>query len=288
MLLTGGTASAEPTAANSCGEEVEGEPGEEVVLSGTAIQDLVEKGADNERIVHGPEWGTVIKPSQVREEIAGQQLVIGTIPNGETTIGGNAIADQVVQTLDGHRGLGLTDGRKAKTLASIHDEVSSSKCQVKAASTPVQTASSDSGHGGTQDSTPSDPGTTTPGSSTGDGATAVTPDDYGEAATDAIPGTGGHAPAPSERYGSSDSSENSSSSSSEVPAPEFGLLGPGDGGEDSESLGDVHNAGNTIDQAADDAASEQVQLPMLLAVVALAGVTAALVRTWVLRRVTGA
>jgi hypothetical protein len=68
-----------------------------------------------------------------------------------------------------------------------------------------------------------------------------------------------------------------------APSPEYGL--PGDGG-DSQQQADIRNTGNADALAAPDSSVGGVQLPMLLAVMALAGVTAALVRTWVLRRVS--
>jgi hypothetical protein len=79
------------------------------------------------------------------------------------------------------------------------------------------------------------------------------------------------APAPGVRYGGN------------VPgyAPQYGVLGqsgqiPGDG---------VTTAGHAEALGAAAAGGNGIGLPMLLAVLALSGVTAALVRTWVLRRV---
>lgn len=63
-------------------------------------------------------------------------------------------------------------------------------------------------------------------------------------------------------------------------APHYGADGQGAQGTD------VRNAGNAEALATDGMPSGDVQLPMLLAVLVLAGVTAGLVRTWVLRRVS--
>ncbi|WP_026421756.1 hypothetical protein [Actinokineospora inagensis] len=72
-------------------------------------------------------------------------------------------------------------------------------------------------------------------------------------------------PSPGVRYGGS------------VPgyAPQFGILGSGD-------ANGVQAAGHA--EAMDSPGGRGIELPVLLAVFALSGVTAALVRTWVLRR----
>ncbi|WP_424183583.1 hypothetical protein ACOBQX_16470 [Actinokineospora sp. G85] len=72
-------------------------------------------------------------------------------------------------------------------------------------------------------------------------------------------------PSPGVRYGGS------------VPgyAPEFGILG-------SDDADGVHQAGQA--EAIDGIGGNRIAMPVLLAVLLLSGVTAALVRTWVLRR----
>ncbi|QFU94706.1 hypothetical protein [Amycolatopsis sp. YIM 10] len=86
-------------------------------------------------------------------------------------------------------------------------------------------------------------------------------------------GPGLYSPSPGVRYGG------------QIPgyAPEFGILGA-DGqpaGPDS-----VQNAGGAEALPGDDGGfTEGTGLPVLIAVLALSGVTAALVRTWVLRKV---
>ncbi|MGH3516824.1 MAG: hypothetical protein ACRDQ7_05295, partial [Haloechinothrix sp.] len=92
--------------------------------------------------------------------------------------------------------------------------------------------------------------------------------DYGGVPS-AIPGAMNVTPL--ERYGLEQSTPPGS-------APEFGVLGAD---EDADPA--VQNAGNADVLAESTSTPDAVQLPMLLAVVALAGVTAALVRTWVLR-----
>ncbi|MFI6029110.1 hypothetical protein [Amycolatopsis magusensis] len=81
-------------------------------------------------------------------------------------------------------------------------------------------------------------------------------------------------PSPGVRYGG------------QIPgyAPEFGILGA-DG--QPQSPDGVRNAGGAEALASDSGGfSEGTGLPVLIAVLALSGVTAALVRTWVLRKVT--
>ena len=64
----------------------------------------------------------------------------------------------------------------------------------------------------------------------------------------------------------------------EPPAPQTG-----DQSGQSGQGADIRDAGNA-QSLASNSASNDVQLPMLIAVIVLAGVTAGLVRTWVLRR----
>ncbi|WP_235926152.1 hypothetical protein [Actinokineospora pegani] len=124
---------------------------------------------------------------------------------------------------------------------------------------------------------PAAPGTT-PGSTNGTG-TSLTPGglplyDLGLGSgrspmTDyaSIPFTkaGLFSPSPGVRYGGS------------VPgyAPEFGILG-------TDDADGVHQAGQA--EAIDGIGGNRIAMPVLLAVLLLSGVTAALVRTWVLRR----
>ncbi|WP_158879574.1 hypothetical protein [Amycolatopsis anabasis] len=81
------------------------------------------------------------------------------------------------------------------------------------------------------------------------------------------------APSPGVRYGG------------QIPgyAPEFGILGQ-DGKQSAGNPG-IQNAGNA--EALPGGAGDGVGFPVLLAVLALSGVSAALVRTWVLRKITG-
>ena len=64
--------------------------------------------------------------------------------------------------------------------------------------------------------------------------------------------------------------------------PSYGSLGAEDSGNSAHGS-DLRNVGEA-DALASQGQRQAVQLPMLLAVVALATVTAGLVRTWVLRR----
>jgi len=63
----------------------------------------------------------------------------------------------------------------------------------------------------------------------------------------------------------------------DVSAPQAGQ------GDQSGQSADIRDAGNA-QSLASNSTSNDVQLPMLIAVIVLAGVTAGLVRTWVLRR----
>ncbi|MGY6657174.1 hypothetical protein ACXIZN_33940 [Amycolatopsis sp. TRM77291] len=268
-LLTAGTASAAGTTlANACGGTVSGGMGDTVAITGTSVKELVRAGAR--------EAGTLALYDVAANDIAKvNRIDLGTVPNAAGgSIDGKAIGAAVRQAVKDTKswGLGLNP---EKTLNSIEHKVAGSCGLTTVATnyvaptlpTPGTTAPQQGGTGGgTNGSVP--PNTNLlPGGSNGTGY--APPRDYGNLPV-AQPGV---AVAPGVRY----------PANSPLPgegAPQYGTDGQaGQGGPD------VRNAGNAEALATDGMPGGDVQLPMLLAVLVLAGVTAALVRTWVLRRV---
>ncbi|MEU6644942.1 hypothetical protein ABZ863_20600 [Saccharomonospora sp. NPDC046836] len=284
-VLAQGTAAASVAEPQSCNAAVTGQIGEQVTLDGTAVKELVRTGAREAKTVFLLHDLT-IWPDHVANEIAKKQLIVGSVPDAQSgTVNGEVIGAAVRDALRGSAGLGALPATQESTLTSIANTVAGNCGLSLFASNYVAPTTPKSeqppADPSTPQGTPAAP-TTQPGPATGlgsgslegTGLTTVPPRDYSGIPTASAPSAGLGVP-PSLRYPPSNG----------VPgSPELGVLGA-DGGQDSrEKATDVRTAGNA-DALATPASTSQVQLPMLLAVVVLAAVTAALVRTWVLRRV---
>jgi len=266
-LLTAGTASAATTLANACSGTVNGGMGDTVAITGTSVRELVRAGAR--------EAGTLALYDVAANDIAKVDTIgVGAVPNAAGgAVEGKAIGAAVRQAVKSTKswGLGLNP---EKTLDSIEHKVAGSCGLATVATnyvapvlpTPGTTTPRQGGNGGGTHALPSSPSLLSGGSN---GTGYAPPREYGNLPV-AQPGV---AVAPGVRY----------PANSPLPgeaAPQFGTDGQaGQGGPD------VRNAGNA-EALASDGLPGDVQLPMLLAVLVLAGVTAALVRTWVLRRVS--
>ena len=270
-FLSAGTASAATTlVSNSCTGSVTGQMGDLVAIDGASVKTLVTDGANNA--------GTLAIGSWAGDSIAkNHSIPVGQVPDaagGEAT--GAAIGKAVRTALanSGTWGLGLDWN---KTLNSVESTVAKG-CGLTllagnyvAPSSPAQQDA-----GGTQGRSGTTPGGASgnlsnlnPGTTGGTGGSAPMRDYSG------IPtATAGTAVAPGVRYPADGTLPGDAS------APQAGA---GDqSGRSGQSAG-IRDAGNA-QSLASNSASNDVQLPMLLAVIVLAGVTAGLVRTWVLRR----
>lgn len=270
MLGFTGSAAA-VTAETSCEDPITGKVAETVYLNGKSVEDIVRKAAQERKT--GVDY-VFVQPDWVAEDIAKEKaLQIGTVPNAPSgSIKGEVIGAAVRKALEDANGLG---GDKEGTLDHIAKRVSE-QCglplRVSNYVAPPTTTNPSTGPGGTG-STPGAAGPQAPGTTAdpwglgnyGSGDARAPRRDY-SGLPSAMPGV-----SPLDRYGVN---------SAPGATPEFGVLGA-TGGETEPS---VQNAGNA-DPLAQEGRPDAVQLPMLLAVVALAGVTAALVRTWVLGRV---
>jgi hypothetical protein len=257
-LLGAGTASATTLQADGCAATVTGQVGDRVAVGGESVKDLVRTAAREQSSLFG-------NPDALAEEIAGKTLVVGKVPDASSAnIGGSIIGSAVRTALSDTWSAGL---HKTDVLDHIADKVTAAcGLTVRAANyvSPNQPAATPPGGPGTPaPGLPGPDGTFPPGTGPG----AAPPRDYTNIPV-AVPGL---AVPPGVRY----------PSSSPIPgqqSPEFGILGG-----DSTQQSDVRTAGNA-DAMTSSGSTGTIELPMLLAVVALAGVTAALVRTWVLRR----
>lgn len=257
-----GTAAASTVLAQGCTGGVVGNIDDQIAVQGKDLADLVKTGAKEQEVllhVNG------VDPDKLAKEItAAGALTVGTVPNAANgSIIGDNVAVAVTQALQNADGLGWSwdTDQKQKTLNSISTKVAGNcGMTIYAGNYSSATSLPSDGTGGTMPV----PSTTLPG--TISMATAP-PRDYGNIPA-AVPGV---AVSPGARYPTS-------ASVAGLPTPEIGVLGGSASGQT-----EVRNTGEA-DALAAAPSSNTVQLPTLLAVVALAGVSAALVRTWVLRK----
>ncbi|WP_326567316.1 hypothetical protein VSH64_36580 [Amycolatopsis rhabdoformis] len=271
-FLGSGTASAATTLANQCTGSVSGSMGDTVALPGSSVSALAKQAAAAKQ--QSLLWIIPLNgvdPNGVANALAGQTLTVGQVPSSSGgAIDGKTIGSAVGQALQGNAALGWSADTKKQVLDAITTSVASN-CGLTTLATNYSPPTSSSSTPPSSASPSTSPTTTNPdGSPLANlipGSTGTAPQrDYNGIPT-ATPGT---AVAPGVRYPA-----NGTLPGSAVPET---------GGQDPQSQGpDVRNAGNAEALATSGGASD-VQLPMLLAVIVLAGVTAGLVRTWVLRR----
>lgn len=274
-FLSAGTASAATTLAGTCSGAVNGSMGDTVAIQGTSVKELVRKGAQD--YVNSHLWTALsVWPNSLADTIASKgALAVGQVPNAAGgTIAGSAIGGTVATALKGANGLGVLDSTKNEVLSAVSANVAKS-CGLTTVATNY-TAPVAPGSGGTgtpQGGTGTLPGGSSgnlsnlnPGTAGGNGGTAPMRDYSGIPAA-----TAGSAVAPGVRYPANGTLPGDAS------APQAGQ------GDQSGQGADIRDAGNA-QSLSSPAGPNDVQLPMLLAVIVLAGVTAGLVRTWVLRR----
>lgn len=284
LFLGVGSAAAGTTTASKCSGTVSGKMGDAVKLKSDAVQDFVvssvEGGFDFPLLPI-----TKSNQTKLREMFeAGKfdPISLTTVPKAPSGVLSDekialAVVKKIESTGDGKQILGENDNRN-NVLEAV--ESNCSDLTVKATNYVAPTTQPPS----TTQPAPGSGGQPAPGSSN---STAPT---LGRSAYDmnTLPfgyGTG-DARAPRRDYGGLPFALPGYGSGSDRAAnpyatPDFGTLG-GNAGQTSDAQ--VSNAGNAEAVQAASPHHAAIQLPMLLAVVSLACVAAALVRTWVLRR----
>jgi hypothetical protein len=312
LLSSGSASAADPIVVGDCSTTVQGEPGTPLAMSPTAVLDPVLNVVRAVPLV-GP--GLV---SQVRARVSSMGNVpLGALPSADTSISGGTIAAAAVPRIrSAIQGIPLIGGVLGTIVGGVQGALSSG-CGIvvdvtNKVAAPVQDGAKAVGDaseqvvggiipggGGGTGPGPGNPGSEIPGGGSGPGGGnpgtgmpganqpplgGVGPGEwslyppgvwsYGRwpmADYGSVPfaQAGLYSPAPGVRYGGG------------VPGytPQFGILGtdkPGDG---------VQAAGRA--EALTPTGGQKIALPVLLAVLALSVVTAALVRTWVLRRAPG-
>lgn len=279
-LLTTGTASASTVLSQACTGSVVGALSDQVAVQGKDVADLVKVGAQEQ------EWFlhlNGVDPQKIADTITAKgAITVGKVPADAATgaITGDAVASAVVTTLKNAGdpyavGLGIGGDQQQKTLDAIQRKVTGNCGLTTYANNYTQPGLPAAQQPALATTAPGAPqGTTVPGIA-GTGSATAPPRNYGNIPA-AVPGVTGVATPPGALYPST-------ATLPDQALPQVGVLGGPSGSNGGQA--DVRNAGNASAIGGDPAAGN-VQLPMLLAVVALAGVSAALVRTWVLRKLS--
>ncbi|WP_216212124.1 hypothetical protein [Amycolatopsis aidingensis] len=279
-LATGGSASA-ATLANSCDQSVTAAAGTAVAVDSKPVAEIVRSAAKEKQILLNLNG---VNPGKLADKVnGGGAIPVGKVPSSGSIKVSEPLIKVVTTRLQANNGDGLGPlwdpfNVKGKTLQHIQSKLSGlCTMQLKAkprptTERPTPSTGGETGHTGSTGGTPDagDSGAIPSGGSQGRAPRR----DYGDIPT-ATPGV---ATPPGLRYPSPEAAPGQHS-------PEFGILGADPSSPQGPDQAEVRNAGNA-DALAAEPAPDSVQLPMLLAVVALAGVTAALVRTWVLRKVS--
>lgn len=256
-VLTG-TASASTVLAQGCTGTVIGNMGDQIAVQGRDVSDFVRAGAKNQEVVLHLNG---VDPDRLAQEIADEgAITVAQVPGASSAqVTGDEVATAITAALKNADGLGWSGdaNQKQQTLDAIRKSVAGS-CGLA-----VYAGNYSAAGPATPAVTPV-PGATGPGGVPVDGGAIAPPRDYGN-----IPAaTPGAAASPGAKYPQD-------GTVAEAPAPDTGVLAAGQTG--------VRNTGNSS-SLAEYPPGRSVQLPLLLAMLALTGVSVALVRTWVLRK----
>lgn len=300
LLAGSGTANAaEPIVIGDCSTNVQGTPGQPVSLAPAAVLDVVFN------VVRAiPLLGPPIATEAKKAFAALPPIPIGALPTGTGYITGGTIANAVVAQLKTIPVLGtLVATVVSGVQAQLTQLCGVTVTGVNAAAAPVQ-----DGAAAVADASEAATEQLIPGSSTGIPGTGGNPGSN----PGTNPGTGGGTPAPNQpvtggtsglgldlyQPGLWDYGRSPMADYSNIPFARAGLWAPSPGVRYGGGVpGYSPEFGIVGDTGADDGVSvagraealsppkgQRVELPVLLAVLALSGVTAALVRTWVLRK----
>jgi hypothetical protein len=306
---SGTAAAAEPIVIGDCSTSVQGTPGRPVSLAPAAVLEVV---TDAVRAV--PVLGPPLAAGAGRAFAALPPIPIGALPNGTGYITGGTIANAVVAQLQKIPLLGPVIAAVVKTVrAQLAQLCGVTVTGANAAAAPVQdgaAAVADASEDTTARIIEGLPGL--PGGAPGGGGGGGGTNNPGLPGGGGTGGTGGGMPAPNQpplgglpgmgldlyQPGLWNFGRWPMADYSNIPFARAGLWAPAPGVRYGGGVpGYSPEFGVVGDRAPDDGVSvagraealtppavQRVEFPVLLAVLALSGATAALVRTWVLRR----
>lgn len=275
LFGTAGTAAA-ATTASRCTGSVSGPVGDSLRLSSSSVKDYVVQSVDDG--AEAPLLGIKNEQTRMREAFdAGkfEPIPLPEIRNAASaTLSGDAIAKAVLARLDQVdevRDIMQNEGNRARIADKVSDNCgltvkATNYSSPGSATSPTSSAPAPRSGGDPQPTTAPASGdgdrATDPAIKYGRGARAIAPSQYGKLPLSTT-APGKTAPTAPDLFRNPSLGD------------DFGVLG------DAEGDSNVQNAGNAEALGARQAA---VPLPIVLAVVTLAGSAAALVRSWVLRR----
>lgn len=301
MLATSGTAAASsvsPPDPDSCSGEVQGTSGDTVAVTGASLADGVRDGAQqakDDRLIPGL---SAISPDDLADMIEGEPIDVGEVGSkAESSVSGDQIGQQAVEKLEDaglwqKRHLGALIHKRGEVLDHIKDSVAD-QCDLtvvntdKAGSSESAKSTGSSGSKGSSSKSTSDEAGAAKGTGKakqGSGDGTAPPRDYSNIPSASAPSV--------KKDGKKGGSSAKMGDPSKMDAPPKASLpqdrlGSGKAGNNKQGADSAHskvaNAGKA-DALHGQSGPERVQVPMLLAVVALALATAGLVRSWVLRR----
>lgn len=291
MLATSGTAAASTVLADDCSTDAHGASGNPIAIRGSSLTEAVKAGAEQAKDDLG-HWRISIHPSDLANYIDS----LGSIEFGKvadqqrTNVSGGEIGQKVKGLLDDKYPTVLPPlgVKRGEVLDHIRDSVTD-QCGLSVVATDHNTSSKSAKSAGSSGNAGSSSKSTTDGDSAGQG-TSKTKQGSGDTKAPRRDYSGiPSASAPSVKKGGSSANMGDPSKMDAPPKASLphNRLPSGQGGDAKQGANAGHskvaNAGKA-DALNEQPGPERVQVPMLLAVVALALATAGLVRSWVLRR----
>lgn len=298
MLATSGTAAASTVLQDDCTSDAQGQSGDTIAVDGEALSEPVQKGAEQAKDDLG-HWRVSIHPPTLANHIDGlDSIEVGSVADKkQTTVSGDEIGQKVRDLLDDKYPTALPPlgVKRGEVLDHIKDSVAE-QCGLTVTATDKTTSaqsaqsakstSSSGGNGSSSKSTSDEAGAAkgTGKAKQGSGDGTAPPRDYSNIPSASAPSV--------KKDEKKDGSSAKMGDPSKMDAPPKASLpqdrlGSGKAGDNKQGADSAHskvaNAGKA-DALHGQSGPERVQVPMLLAVVALALATAGLVRSWVLRR----
>ncbi|MBC6449166.1 hypothetical protein GPZ80_18530 [Actinokineospora sp. HBU206404] len=301
-MSSGTAAAADPIVVGSCGASIQGTPGQPVALSPSALLSPITNVLNSLPLVK------VTLAPLVNGVLASMgPIPIGALPNGSGTIGGSSIGGAVTNALAG-TALAPIANAVGSAMASgctvlvkgVNTVVAPVQEGSKAVAGAVEKGAAALPLPGNPTNPTQPPGTTNPGAPDGgqgntDGGNSNALPGSNQPVSGGVPSAGGLFFSPNYSFGRSPMADYSN-----LPFAKAGLFAPSPGvrygggvpgyspqfgilGTNNDTDG-VQAAGHA--DALTPIGGNRIAFPILLAVLALSGVTAALVRTWVLRRMT--
>jgi hypothetical protein len=290
FAASGPASAAQPLVVDSCATTVQGQPGQPLQLSPNAVVQPIVDIVTAVPLLGPP----LAQPFRVAFT-ALPPIPLGTVHNGDTMIPGSTVADAVVHSLSELPLLGTVfgtiEGTVRQTLSTtcsvlVHSSTETAPGQGSAtpsgAGSPSTAPATTAPNGNAPSTAKPGQDTRAPGQSSAAGNGSPSVSGAGQPTTEPVLPNYDYGRAPMTDYSSIPFAQ----AGQYTPAPDvrYGNGVPGDDPSGTSRPGQAVQAAGHAEALSPDPKGIGNPLPVLLAVLALSGVTAALVRTWVLRR----